>query len=490
MKSSHSTDRIFQEKLGDYASDAPMHIWDRIDQKRSPKRRAWILFRRNWGMAFLVLLLIGSAGYFMVENQNSNKALSDQEIKESEELNTDKQNFVEEKAVFGQVDIVGNETVLNTKNVKEIDQKNVVNSSKELIDSKANNISKVALETNYSNRNNLQINNTSVENRTLNPNQNNIEKTNYSQENAFENQTAKVQEERIFSPVAIANNFSIQKLQFGISEIDFEGSEMIFSEPNVRDYKNFLKRKGDPEKGCPRIEKGKRYNTYLDILIGPDYAIRNLRSKSPDDVNYLKARETTESYRYAYSGGLRLSFLNRKGLALRTGLMYSQIAEKFEHNIGNAQQINIEPIPQADGTILYDTTVVFGDRFITSFNRLHQLDIPIIVGYEVHYGKWAYGVNAGVNFNILFKQKGDFLAPDLTPQTFTSGDSEAFPAFRKNLGISFYGSISMNYEINENLYFLFEPQFRYYQNSFSRSDYILDQQYFSVGVLTGLRMKF
>jgi hypothetical protein len=170
--------------------------------------------------------------------------------------------------------------------------------------------------------------------------------------------------------------------------------------------------------------------------------------------------------------------------------MYSQIAEKFEHNIGNAQQINIEPIPQADGTILYDTTVVFGDRFITSFNRLHQLDIPIIVGYEVHYGKWAYGVNAGVNFNILFKQKGDFLAPDLTPQTFTSGDSEAFPAFRKNLGISFYGSISMNYEINENLYFLFEPQFRYYQNSFSRSDYILDQQYFSVGVLTGLRMKF
>lgn len=169
MKSSHSTDRIFQEKLGDYASDAPMHIWDRIDQKRSPKRRAWILFRRNWGMAFLVLLLIGSAGYFMVENQNSNKALSDQEIKESEELNTDKQNFVEEKAVFGQVDIVGNETVLNTKNVKEIDQKNVVNSSKELIDSKANNISKVALETNYSNRNNLQINNTSVENRTLNP---------------------------------------------------------------------------------------------------------------------------------------------------------------------------------------------------------------------------------------------------------------------------------------------------------------------------------
>ena len=68
MKSSHSTDRIFQEKLGDYASDAPMHIWDRIDQKRSPKRRAWILFRRNWGMAFLVLLLIGSAGYFMVEN--------------------------------------------------------------------------------------------------------------------------------------------------------------------------------------------------------------------------------------------------------------------------------------------------------------------------------------------------------------------------------------------------------------------------------------
>ena len=70
-----------------------------------------------------------------------------------------------------------------------------------------------------------------------------------------------------------------------------------------------------------------------------------------------------------------------------------------------------------------------------------------------------------------------------------SNDPDAFPAFRNNVGMSFYGSIGLNYHLTRDIQLLIEPEFRYFKNPFSRSDYILDQRYFTMGALVGLRMK-
>lgn len=481
MKSNNPTDQIFREKLGDYASDAPMHLWDRIDQKRSTRRRAGLLFRRNWGAAILVLFMLGTAAYLWNEQGETEGEIVQNDVLNNEK-NTEEVAEIQPVKKESEIDVNVNSQFENSS--KESSVKNSILENKTKIKTEKPSLIK---ETNREIQS--EINQTIAKKSTLLNPENEIKKINEPTVIESKEQTPKIQET---TKIALQRNTDtdLNRLAFSDILIDYEKSSFEIPEPDIRGYKKFLKRKGDPKKGCPRIEKGKKFNVYLDALIGPDYALQNLRTKTPDAINYLRARELTESYRFAMSSGLRLSMLNRNGLALRTGFLYQQIAEKFDYYNGNEQHITITTIQNQDGTVTRDTSIEFGERFITTFNRFHVVDIPLQVGYEVHYGKWAYGVNAGVNFNILFRKKGDFLSPDLRPQTFTSGDPGAYPAFRKNLGLSFTGSINLNYELTDNLRILIEPHFKYFRNSFSKSEYVLDQQYFSVGLFTGVRMKF
>ncbi|MEM8909712.1 MAG: hypothetical protein AAGD05_17825, partial [Bacteroidota bacterium] len=181
----------------------------------------------------------------------------------------------------------------------------------------------------------------------------------------------------------------------------------------------------------------------------------------------------------------------------RSGLVYSQITEVFEFadedaiSVTTTIEYTIDPINGDTISRNEVTTVQPGQRVKTTYNKYRMLDIPIILGYEWYFKKFSLDVNAGAYFNMLFRQKGDILAPGTEPEpvSISSKNSNAYPAFRDRLGVSLYGSIGFNYNLNQDVQLLLEPNFRYQLKSITIEDYQLDQKYLNVGLLVGVRFR-
>lgn len=75
----------------------------------------------------------------------------------------------------------------------------------------------------------------------------------------------------------------------------------------------------------------------IDAYMAPEYASRQLVYKDPSMVEYAEQRKNDESYVFAYSAGFRVNAHFKGGLALRTGLVYTDIAEKLQYRDENAQ---------------------------------------------------------------------------------------------------------------------------------------------------------
>jgi len=80
----------------------------------------------------------------------------------------------------------------------------------------------------------------------------------------------------------------------------------------------------------------------------------------------------------------------------------------------------------------------------------------------------------------------------LSPNTdeavsFSSSDPTSYRAFRNRLGIGFYGSMGVYFQINDNLQFLLEPYVKWRPGSNTVDGYILDQHYTTTGLFVGIR---
>ncbi len=471
MENQNRSDRIFREKLGEYNSTPPMHIWDKIDKKRTPLHRAKLWMLRNWGVALLTSLIIASVGFYFSHQGDPQLETTAIALKDTQTEHQEKQQLINKEALLNA------NTKSTSSNIEESQytEGKALKSQNQRSAAKVNSGLSVFLK---ENENKESVSKKETENKNELANSLNTEEKpepTIIQNHISENDN--IQQTR--SPL-----FDLEKDAIGsISKIPQK--QLLIDTP-------FPEFPFDPEKGCPKIEKKGNFDIYLDAVIGPDMLVRSLQPKTPDNIKYLQAREASESFRYAFSSGLRLSMVSKRGFAFRTGLVYAQINEKFDFIEENVLEVIIKTTtdPITGEIIKIDTTYENGDRHHISYNRFHMLDIPLIAGFEVTSEKWTYSVNAGANINLLFRQKGELLSDSLRPVSITSSDSNAYPAFRNSLGVSIYGSIGLNYKFTESLRLIVEPNFRYYLNPFSKSSYSLNQEYFSIGVLTGLRVKF
>ncbi|MCB0642739.1 MAG: hypothetical protein KDC44_13920 [Phaeodactylibacter sp.] len=237
--------------------------------------------------------------------------------------------------------------------------------------------------------------------------------------------------------------------------------------------------------------KAKGVNFYIDLYTSPELPIRTLTAKSEDYLPYARLRNETETVNYAFGGGVRVATVLANGASFRSGVEYSQINELFSYENPDATRVNVEYVLDSLGNILWaDTSYVNGTHVKMTHNRYKILDIPVAVGYELELANFVLSIHGGAYFNLLFRQKGDFLAPDdLEPASFTSDEEDAYQAFRTNVGVSLAGSFGLNYKLNSNTLLLFEPHFRYFLKPFSNDDYVLSQRYFNTGITLGLRLK-
>lgn len=253
---------------------------------------------------------------------------------------------------------------------------------------------------------------------------------------------------------------------------------------------SILGRLFSPDPKCATFGNGS-WSFYLDALVSPDLTFRQLQPRDPEFEEYVNTRKETESNMYAFSGALRLSMVSDNGLAFRTGINYSQINERFSYINGSEEVIEtINNYDQEGNIISTDTIIKIGTRRKITQNYFRMLDIPFLLGYELTSNKLRISVNGGAYLNLLFRQKGDFLSPDnLQPVRFDSGDPDAFPAFKQQAGLGWYGSVGFAYQAGPNLQLVVEPHFKVFPKSITRDQYGVQQRYTTTGLFIGLRQQ-
>ena len=245
--------------------------------------------------------------------------------------------------------------------------------------------------------------------------------------------------------------------------------------------------------GCASFTDGK-FKFYFDAMAAPSMALRSLKPTDENYALYADSRRATELPRYTYGAALQLSAVYNNTWALRSGVHYSEIRERFAYTIENEVRTIITNIYGQNGTIIgTDTTIENNARQVVANNRYRTLNIPIIVGYEKNFNRFSLAINGGASINILFEPNGEFLSPeDNRPVTFSNDTraEAAYPAFREGLGLSFYGSVGVQYYLSPRLQLLVEPHVNAFTRSFTREDFMTDQRYLTAGVFVGLRHQF
>lgn len=248
----------------------------------------------------------------------------------------------------------------------------------------------------------------------------------------------------------------------------------------------------DPSK-CASFDNRDGMRFFFELLASPDFAFRKIQSRGSDYESYAQNRINTEQSRYNYSVGARISAVMGNGIAVRSGINYSTINERFEYVKENEVRVVISKTYGPNGEIIgTDTTTENYTRRLLTKNSYRTLDIPVIVGYEKQFKKLTLSANAGIYVNAHFKPNGEFLSPkDSLPVSFAEYETEEnAPIFRNKLGIGWYGSMGVSYKISPRLQLLVEPHVKMYPRSLTRDEFMTDQKYLTAGVFVGIRHQF
>lgn len=493
-KEVNNIDQYFRDGLRDYESPLAANLWDKLDaaqeEEKKPKGIIWL----KWGLgASLLILLISAAFYFLnTEKEGINLPSTNVETESPITSSSKKETSGQSSNKFEEADqIVNNNQMLTEVADAEINQNKVLEAQKTSV------IAKKSIK-----NSNSATSNTSIQ-KTVETTPKILTETNFKENKNTTTKTnlppstfSHTRETKLNNPQPITSTTektSVEKVETA-QRLDFlktSAATLLDDRSNLASIMNAPPIKipfSWGPKGCYSFAGGRiKYDYYVDAFLSPEYAIRKLSAKVPEDENYRQERDDTEATLYGLSGGVRLSIVTRRGLALRTGIVYNRILERFNLEIEGAERI-VHFIPP--GTTDTITTIETGTTFVRTFNRYHALDIPLLLGYEIDAGKFNFNINAGAYFNIYARQKGKILSQSGEPEFITSNNPQRINAFEKDLGISIYGSIGLNYQIRPGLQLLIEPNLRYQLKPITLESYPLEQQYINVGLLLGVRRQF
>lgn len=467
MNRRYPIDKAFGEGLEHYSLEPPMYIWNRIDQKRDWKHKLFSYLRLKWPIyatSIFAICFITAAVLFLKSSKNIT-------------------HFPIPLAKMNQVEVVADQlrkAHLETSTPIFSDKlaETCNESMGEVSASAMIQIAPISITTNT-------IISTSEEETLL------MLPTIRIDEEELENTIipTKEQEEIVIIDVSSSSSELEKPALLSIHEKDLLTADLL---PN--DWKSLEQQYtlGDKlritDTECAKFGP-KKGQVFIDFILSPDIALREMSPKNAEYNDYVWAREASEKSVFAYSAAVRMSVVSGMGFVMRSGISYSQINEKFEHIDENYERIEIIKITNSLGEVIgMDTVTEYGTRIRTTHNRLQTLDLPLIVGYELYYEKFAFSINAGPYFNLSFRQKGSFLSPsDLQPISFSSNDPNGIKAFKKQLGLGWYGSLGFKYSLDKKLSLLIEPYFKIYPESFTNENFAVRQRYFTTGLSLGIR---
>ena len=348
MNKEKQTDRIIRNKLKYHASASPDHLWDAIDAQLpvGNKRRGGFW----WWTGGLAggLLLIGGFTFLLLSNElPTNKASgSDATFSLVEELEPGKELKP------------GTATGLNEELVSTsmTEQALVAITKKPAIP----NTSKITKEftsiqiTSEKKTNHATIGFAMKQGSVDSPYEANVVTT--PPTNTASDQSSLLGFEKSEN-AAMVTSISAAK---DFASLDLPSTSILLKgKTEILDWPSMLK---DPK--CATFGKWLKLHFYGDIYFSPDIAFRELESKNSEYDTYAANRKATETQLFSYSAGARFSVVSNYGLALRTGIVYSQINEQFKYESESETRTIVKDVFDDDGNLIRtDTIIETGSRF-------------------------------------------------------------------------------------------------------------------------------
>lgn len=442
MSQKHPLDDTFRRKLRHYEAHAPDDLWQQLDAKRSWKAKLSNRFRYYKGGLALAATVVLALGVFILsQDTNSNVELGFFPIN-PEASSTQK--------IIAEV-----ETSETTQAISSLVEENTIVQSKNSIDKKL-----TPTQTSHS----IAVNE--------------IQKTVAPVVEVEKETTAEVitpsqgELEDVASKAVAANRANFASFA--------TLPNATVAPLAIADRATELK--------CVSFKTGKP-RWYGELSTGVTSSLRDLQAREGEFIPYARGRAATESAQLSYNAQARLSIVSPSGFAFRTGLNYTQLNEQFKYINDDETQLTITEVQDDNGQIISrDTIIVVGQRRVETQNRFRMIDVPLVVGYELSHHKMTFAFNAGMYLNLTYQQKGDFISPtDQEPVSFSSDSRDAYPAYKSQIGLGWYGSIGMYYRMNARTHVYLEPSLRMYSQSSTIEEYPLKQNYVLGSLNVGLR---
>jgi len=292
------------------------------------------------------------------------------------------------------------------------------------------------------------------------------------------------------APSTLLTNLSFPPLRTALNH--GMNPQLAFS-PNMASTQRFcIPPCGIP--GCPDFREY-RNDWYIEAFGSADMpfkSLMNTRGKS----DFLPHKDSTEHMLVSYSAGLRVSKNLTNNLLLKTGFHYSQINERFDYKNESEKKIvtviTIRTVIRGPGDTLLvrDTSQVetVGVRIKRTYNKYRNIDIPLILSWELRKPDFTIGLNGGLLFNIRSTFKGDMLDTTLVPMSQTAKAPAS--QIRTNWGLGLYAGVSFVKPVSPVLDLFAEPWYRVYLKNVATDDAPFQQKMSAWGLQLGIRYKF
>ena len=508
--SEQSFDDLFKEKLQNYSSPVDEGMWDRIvaAKEKDKKTGFWMQYYRQFGAGIIALLFIGAL-YFSSTNQSN--SIAETKANKSSENSSANNNLTEQLTIneaTSAIEISENKNgeVANTPTQPQKKIAPVIEFKKQTA---ADNIEEITTETDEEFKS-LSPNNMG-EKSYHQSSSNRSTKSNLSINHPSEKRNA----EQVLTAVIDASPYSKNKKwnkKIANEEVSIEALQSDYKVPDHNKIEDAIallglreaaqqniffhnqqlnQLKAMPITDCPSAFGDRKNDWFAEAFISPDFAIKT--TKGLDD-EYLRRKDSTESFRSAFTAGVRLSKNIGENLMLKTGLQFSQINEKFNFRSENERKqvtvITVRTIVRAPGDTLRisDTSILqqIGYRVKTTFNRYRSFDIPLIIGYEWGNNNFRTSINTGLIFNLQSWQQGDMLDTTYNAVSFDKAGSQVF---KKNIGLGIYASAALFKRIGTNSEVFAESYLRYNISNMTNSASPFNQKFHVAGINVGVRYK-
>lgn len=270
-------------------------------------------------------------------------------------------------------------------------------------------------------------------------------------------------------------------------------SPLVPFDPNMASTQRFcIPPCGIP--GCPDFREY-RNDWYLEAFGSADMPFKTLQGTT-GKTDFVPHKDSTERMLLSYSAGLRVSKNLTNNLLLKTGFHYSQINERFDYKNESERKIvtviTIRTVIRGPGDTLLvrDTSQVetVGVRTKRTYNKYRNIDVPLILSYELRKPDFTIGLNGGLLFNVRSTFQGDMLDTSLVPMSQTAKAPAS--QIKTNWGLGLYAGVSFIKPIGPSTDLFAEPWYRVYLKNAAADDAPFQQKMSAWGLQVGLRYRF